>query len=61
MILSFVYYLGRGGWVYHLFIYLFNCWSSRMTALLLCYHSITPCTSKDGISASAICYFWGLF
>ena len=36
-----------------LFIYLFIGWSSRMTALLL-YHSIVPCTSKDGISARAI-------
>ena len=30
-----------------------------MTALLLCYHSIAPCTSRDGISASAICHLWG--
>ena len=36
------------------------CWSSRMTTLLL-YHSIAPCTSKDGISASAICHLWRLF
>ena len=28
-----------------------------MTALLL-YHSIAPCTSKGGISASAICHTW---
>ena len=48
-----------GGWlVVSLFIYLFICWSSRMTALLLCYHSIAPCTSKGGISASAICRLW---
>ena len=41
-----------------IFIYLFICWSSRMTALLLCYHSIAPCTSKGGISASAIGHPW---
>ena len=41
-----------------LFIYLFICWSNRMAALLLHYHSIAPCTSKCGISASAICHFW---
>ena len=29
-----------------------------MTALLLCYHSIAPCTSRGGISASAICHLW---
>ena len=38
-----------------LFIYLFICWSSRMTALLLCY-SIAPCTFKGGISA--ISHLW---
>ena len=39
-----------------MYIYLFvYCWSSRMTALFL-YHSITPCTSKGDISASAIVY-----
>ena len=31
-----------------------------MTALLLCYHSMAPCTSKGGISASAIAIFGGL-
>ena len=47
------------GWLgVSLFIYLFVCWSSRMTDLLLCYHSIAPCTSKDCISASAICHLW---
>ena len=30
-----------------------------MTALLLRYHSIAPCLSKGGISASAICPLWG--
>ena len=29
-----------------------------MTAILLCYHSIAPCTSEGGISASGICHFW---
>ena len=29
-----------------------------MTVLLLCYHSIAPCTSKGDISASAICHLW---
>ena len=29
-----------------------------MIALLLCYHFIAPCTSKGGISASAICHLW---
>ena len=33
-------------------------WSSRMAALLLCYHSTAQCTFKGDISASAICYFW---
>ena len=47
-----------GGWVYHFFIYLFICWSNRMAALYLCYHSTTLCTFKDDISASAICYLW---
>ena len=47
------------GWlVVSLFIYLFICWSSRMTALLLCCHSVAPCSSKGGISASAICQLW---
>ena len=30
-----------------------------MTPLLLCYHSMAPCTSKGGISACAICHRWG--
>ena len=29
-----------------------------MGTLLLCYHSMAPCTSKGGISARAICYLW---
>ena len=29
-----------------------------MRVFLLCYHSIAPCTSKDVISASAICLVW---
>ena len=29
-----------------------------MIVLLLCYQSIAPCTSKGGISASAICHLW---
>ena len=29
-----------------------------MAALILCYHSIAPCTCKSDISASAICYLW---
>ena len=29
-----------------------------MTTLLLRYHSMAPCTSKGGISASAICHLW---
>ena len=51
----------RGRLAVSSFIYMFICWSSRMTALLLCYHSITPCASKSGISASDICHLWGLF
>ena len=35
-------------------IHLLICWSSRMTAVLLCYHSIVPCISKSVISVSAI-------
>ena len=38
-----------------LFVYLFICWSSRKTDLLLSYHSIAPYTFKGGVSASAIC------
>ena len=41
-----------------IFIYFFMCWSSRMIALLLCCHSVAPCTSKGGISVSAICHLW---
>ena len=40
----------------HLFGYI--CWSSRMTALKLHWLSIIPCTCKDGISASTICYLY---
>ena len=29
-----------------------------MIALLLCYHSVAPCTSKGGRSTSAICHLW---
>ena len=36
------------------------CGSSRMIALLL-YHSIAPCTSKRGISASSVCHLWWSF
>ena len=44
-----------GGWEY---IYLFICWSSRMTTLFLTC-SITPCTSKGDFNASAICHLRG--
>ena len=27
-----------------------------MAGLMLCYHSIAPCTSKGDIGASAICH-----
>ena len=37
----------------NLFIYI--CWSYRMIALMLCYHSTAPSTCKDDIIASAIC------
>ena len=37
---------------------LFVCWSNRIAAVLLCYHSTALCTSKCNISASAICYLW---
>ena len=52
-----IVFISQGGlsWVYHFFIYLFICWSNRMAALFLCYHSIALCTSKDNISASTIC------
>ena len=56
---------GRGWLAVYFFIYVFICWSSRMTALLLCYHSIAPCISKGGISASAVSFlevcFWFLY
>ena len=42
----------------YLFIYLFICWSSRMVAMLLCYHFTALCSSKGYISASAICHLW---
>ena len=38
--------------------YLFICCISGMTALLLCYYSIAPCSAKGGISASTICPLW---
>ena len=41
-------YTGEG-WMFHLLICLFFYWSSRMVALMLCYHSIVPCTCKDDI------------
>ena len=44
--------------MHHLFIYLFICWSCRMAALRLCYHSIAPCTCEDDISASVICHLY---
>ena len=47
--------------MHNLFIYLFICWSNRMLALLICYHFTALCTSKGGISVSAICYLWRFF
>ena len=48
---------GGGGRVYiHLIVYLEEQQNDNPT---LCYHFIAPCTSKGGISASAICYLWG--
>ena len=32
-----------------------------MAALMLCYHSIAPCTFKGDISASAICHLYRFF
>ena len=29
-----------------------------MVALMLCYHSVAPCTCKGDISASAICHLY---
>ena len=29
-----------------------------MTTLLFCYHSMALCTSRGGISTSAICHLW---
>ena len=52
---------GEVGCIIYLFIYLFVCWSNRMTSLLLCYHSTALCTFKGDISASAICYLWIFF
>ena len=51
-------YKEKGGWMHHLFIYLFICRSCRMAALMLCYHSIVLCTCKDDISASDICHLY---
>ena len=53
-----LFFSSRGWLVVSLFIHLFICWSSRTIALLMCYHSIIPCTSEGGISASGI--FGGL-
>ena len=47
-----------GGWVYHLFIYLFIGWSNRTAALFLWYRSAALCASKGIISPRAICYLW---
>ena len=38
--------------------YLSVCWSATMTALLLWCHSMSPCSSKGGIIASAIRHLW---
>ena len=47
-----------GAWVYlYLFIY-FIYWSFRTVALVLYYHSVAPCTCKDDISSSVICYLY---
>ena len=44
-------------------IYLFIfCWNCRMTALILCYHSLALCIFKVDTSASAICHlYWFIF
>ena len=46
---------GELGCTISLFICL-SCWSNRIAALFLCYHSTALCTSKGNISACAICY-----
>ena len=38
--------------------FVYFCRGSRMAALLLSYHSIVAGTSRDDVSASAICQFW---
>ena len=48
----------RGRLDVSLFTYLFIRWSSKVGVLLLCYHSISPCTFKGGIGATAICHLW---
>ena len=50
-----------GGWMHHLFIYLFICWSNRMVAPIFCCHFTAICTSKADISASVIYYLWKFF
>ena len=50
-----------GGLMHLLFIYLFTCWSNRMSVMLLCYHPTALRTSIGDISVTAICYFWRFF
>ena len=44
----------------YLYSFIFIFWSSRMTDLLLCFHSIAPCTSKNGISAQCYLSYLGV-
>ena len=44
--------------MHHLFLYFIIRWSCRMAGLMLCYHSIAPCTYIGDIRASAICHLW---
>ena len=50
--------LGQGVRLDAPYIHLFICWRCRMAALMLCYHSIAPCTCKSDISG-AICHRFG--
>ena len=44
----------RGGWMHHLFMYVFICRSCRMAALMLCYHLIVPCTCKGDTTSTDV-------
>ena len=47
--------------MHHVFIYGFICWTNKMAALKLWYHSIALRTCEDDISGSAICHLLEIY